>query len=541
MKNFLKIIGFVLATPLLLVGCKKPPKAKVVDIELAGEYETVFALDGEFSYEGLIVNAIYSNNRVKQVTDFEVSSPDMTVLGEQDVEVTYKDFMKSYSISIEYRNNPERGKVQFKMPATLNEELDFYNFTLDYHNDYFRHSASTIDDDLKMLSFASAVVSDGVEKCSDFFGTMFFDNFVYYDYDEITEDTIGHFFAHKDIDDFELYAVSIRGFEYQAEWANNFLIGESDDHYGFGLRANEIFGHLIAYITTLHTPDKTVKIWISGYSRAGAMSDFVSMKLMTTNILSINEDTLYTYTFEAPASVALEHIVSYPNVFNFYNSSDLIPYIPPQAYGLTRTGTDIDIFAENIEELVANFDSTIVIPTFTPKSGKYSTNQEFIAHFLNGMLVDTENEGSMHSRQDYVNNYQDDLSYLISLLFTLPPETNEKVMASLTDIGAGDAISILITGGNPLYEKVKAVLDEDGITYDDAKLKSSTGKLCLFIKTHWSLTGDSFIGDFLSISIYPPSAGLNQETVDNVSRAITMHYPEITYCLISSKHFYTGE
>ena len=528
-----KKFAFLFALPLLLIGCKKPPQAKIVDIELDGEYPTLFGQYDEFSYVGLEVYATYSNNKRKQVNDFEISSPDMTILGEQEVEVTYKDFSKSYSIYIEYRNIPERGKIQYTLPASLNEEISEYEIKVDYHNDYFRHSATQKDDNLKMLSFGSAVVSDSVMRCSEFFGGMFFDDFVYYDYDEITEDTIGHFFARKEIDDFELYAVSIRGFEYQSEWANNFLIGDSGDHYGFGLRANEVFAHLVAYITTYHEADKTVKVWISGYSRAGAMSDFVSMKLMTTSVFSINSDTLFTYTFEAPASISEEHKQAYPNVFNLYNSTDLIPYIPPQQYGLYRTGTDIDIYSENVDDLVANFDSNIQIPTFTAKSGKYSTQQEFNAYFIELMLEDTGNEGSMHSRQDFVNNYQNDLSYLIALLFTLPPETNAKVMAALQDIGS-DALSIIL-GGNPLYEKVKNILDEDGVPYDDEKLESSTGKLCLFIKSHFSWTGGSLINELVSIEWgLPPSVGVDQKTMDNISRSVTMHYPEITYCLISN-------
>ena len=528
------------ALPLVLVGCKKAPKAKIVDIELGGNYPTLFAQDGEFSYEGLEVYAVYSNNKQKQVTDFEVSTPDMSTIGFQDVEVTYKTFMKSYSIEIEYRNNPERGRISFTMPASLNESIEEYNFKFDYNNNYFRHSATQIDDDLKMLSFASSVVSDSVERASAFFGGMFFDNFQYYDYETITEDTIGHFFARKIVDDFELYAVSIRGFEYQAEWANNFMIGNSDDHYGFSLRANDVFGHLVAYISTLHTPDKVVKVWMSGYSRAGAISDFVSMKLMTTNIFNINANTLYTYTFEAPASVSDAHSVSYTNVFNFYNSTDLIPYIPPQQYGLRRTGTDLDIYDANVDNLVANFDSQIVIPTFTAKSGRYDTEPQFIAHLLDGMLENTGDEGSMATRQEYVNNYQTDLAYLISMVFTLPPETSDKVMASLTNIGAADAFQIII-GNDPLHEKIEAVLDEDGIEYDKTKLESATGKLCTFIRSHFSLTGGKLINEFIEISIIPPSGSINQKMVDNVSRAVTMHYPEITYCLLANTHYNTGE
>ena len=504
----------------------------LIGIELSGEYETVFAYEGEFNHDGLVVTAKYDNTATEVVSEYAISSPDMYTLGEQEVVVTYEGFTASYSILIEYRNNPERGYISYTMPASLNETLDYYHIdNLYYHNNYFRHSATILDDDLKLLSFASAVVSDKVERAASFFESMYFDNFHWHDYDEITEDTIGYFFAHKNIDDFELYAVSVRGFEYQAEWANNFKIGTEDDangdHYGFSLRATELYEDLVGYINTLHQVDKTVKIWISGYSRAGAISDFVSMKIMNSNDYSVNENTLYTYTFEAPASIYKDNKVAYPNVFNFYNSADLIPYIPPQKYDLYRTGTDISIYDENVETIVANFDPAIVLPTFTAKEGKFSNDQEFIAHVLDGMLEETGNAGSMGTRQAYVDNYQDDLAYIVALLFTLPPETNEKVMAAMKDLGFTDVIS-LIAGGNPFYSKVKAVLDEDGVPYDDEKLKNGTAKIGLFVSKHLG-----FVGEFVDIW----SMGIDEEMSANLSRAITMHYPEITYSLISSKHF----
>lgn len=434
-------------------------------------------------------------------------------------------------------NTHEEGKVRYTMPASLNENIENYNLSANYHNDYFRHSATILDDNLKMLSFASTIVSDSAERATNFFSKMFFDSFVSSGYDEITKETIGYVFAHKNIDDFELYAVCIRGFEYGAEWANNFLIGDSEDHYGFSLRGTEVYNDLNTYINGIHTEGKSVKVWVTGYSRAGAISDFVSMKIMNSGIYSIGQDTLYTYTFEAPASVNTAHYVAYPNVFNFVNSADLIPYVPPTQYGLGRTGTDIATYDANVESIVANFDPAIAIPAFTSKSD-YATEQDFINVFMSKLLEDTGNDGSLHNREAFANNYQTDLGDMISFFFTLPPETSAKLAGILNDddnpnkLSAWDYISIVLFDSNPLPDKIKPILDEDGITYDPDRLQECTDKLCRLLSTHKNL-----VWMFIKITWPLSDSGIDEDVKNNVSRSITMHYPEITYSLISSKNF----
>ncbi len=76
-------------------------EANLTGISLSGTYNTNFTIGDKFDYTGLVVTATYNNGRTSTVTDYQISSPDMTILGEQKVTVTYGGFTASYNINIE--------------------------------------------------------------------------------------------------------------------------------------------------------------------------------------------------------------------------------------------------------------------------------------------------------------------------------------------------------------------------------------------------------------------------------------------------------
>ena len=432
-------------------------------------------------------------------------------------------------------NTEEKGKVSVTFAGSFEGAPSEYEVEVKYNNDQFRHAATVFDDDLKMLSLASSGITDTTERATSFFETMYFDNFDYDGYEEITEDTVGYFFAHKAIDDFDLFAVSVRGFNYGKEWANNFTIGTEGDHEGFSLRAHEVYLDLVAYISNVlddlnREVESEVKIWIAGYSRGGAIAGLVADNLMRSDHFSIGEDNLYTYTFEAPANVAVENKIEYPNVFNLVNEADLVTYIPPKQYGLVRCGTDINIYNSEVEIWLKNLDNHIELPRFyTNSSAGYTTEKQFIAYFINLLTAETSaSSASLKTRTDYVNNYQADLAWFISFYMDLPSSTSEKVMASLQTLTAEDFVKILFLSEDALAPKIEAVLDEDNIEYDKDKLESATGKLCLFMRTH---------GDLLEALIDLSSYSLNTKIMSNISRSTSMHYPEVTYVLLLNQQF----
>ena len=444
-----------------------------------------------------------------------------------------KEDKKKTAPKPEEPNTEEKGKVLVTFAGSFEGAPSEYEVEVEYNNDQFRHAATVFDDDLKMLSLASSGITDTTERATSFYETMYFDNFDYDGYEEISEDTVGYFFAHKAIDNFDLFAVSVRGFNYGKEWANNFTIGSEGDHEGFSLRAHEVYLDLVAYISNVlndlqREAESEVKVWITGYSRGGAIAGLVADNLMRSDHFSIGEENLYTYTFEAPANVALENKVEYPNVFNLVNEADLVTYIPPEQYGLVRCGTDINIYSNQVERWLKKLDNHIELPRFFADSSAGYTNEKgFITYLLNNLLVETEDEGSLATRAEYVNNYQDDLAYLIALFFDLPSSTTEKIQAAFAKL-EGIQLMIALTGDDGLYNVIKPVLDEDEIEYDDAKLKSSTNKITTLIRSHIS-----FILNIIDAS----AGGVKESFSSNLSRATSMHYPEVTYVLLLNQQF----
>lgn len=74
--------------------------ATLTGISLSGTYQTTFTVGDTFSHTGLVVTASYNNGRSATISDYQISSPNMSVLGEQEVSVTYGGFEQKYTINI---------------------------------------------------------------------------------------------------------------------------------------------------------------------------------------------------------------------------------------------------------------------------------------------------------------------------------------------------------------------------------------------------------------------------------------------------------
>ena len=427
----------------------------------------------------------------------------------------------------------EEGSVTIKLkPIAIATKEDPYEITFNYKNSYFDHSATIFDDDLKLLSFASACVSTLPEDATEFFTTMYFDNQETHGYDlEITANSIAYFMAHKTINDYDLIALSIRGFDYGEEWANNFTIGATGNHAGFTARANEIYTALDDYVSRMTGENRTAKIWISGYSRAGGIANLLADKLLRDGSEFITGENLFVYTFEAPACIAIENKVEYANVFNLINSRDLVVNIPPEAYGLVRCGIDIDIYNASWKNMVYKFDSDIEIPEFHAKEGSYNNEKQFIQFFINALMAEPNGEDyaqyTLATRESYVNVFQDNIAYLMSLFFSLTDTQKEALSAAFDSIEGLTFLMALYTE-NGLYNLLSEKFIEAKISYDEASLKQALEVLRKYLISHT---------DLLSSLIDISAQSLNQDMIDNVKRVISMHYPEVTYALISQQKF----
>lgn len=425
-------------------------------------------------------------------------------------------------------------EIEVEMDASLRAEgssTDPYNLTFTYDDKLFVESAKTYDKDLSMLSFASSVATATKERGTKFFSDINFDNIAAHGYDtEPTKDSMGYFFAHKSIRDFELVAVGFRGFNYGQEWANNFTIGKTGDHEGFSARGQEVYQELQSYINT-YAKNKSLKLWINGYSRGGAISNVLSSLILKGDKVSVTQENMFVYTFEAPTSLSEENAVAYENVHNITNEADLVASIPPESYGLKRCGVDYQIYDPTLSTLLKQFDEEIELPEFVPM-GENVLDQEMKDDcdlhdwVLNSVfnVEETSEDKTIYAntREQYVDNYQEGLSSAIGYVFGLKEETRSELVAALKEKGTFGIMALLgDQTGKELADFIKPFLTKDGIAFEEEKLQSDCAVLVKAV-------GNLFLKTLL---IY-----MMDDYSSNLTRLITMHYPETTYVLLNNAH-----
>lgn len=134
----------------------------------------------------------------------------------------------------------------------------------------------------------------------------------------------------------DAYLIVIRGTDGN-EWFSNFDFAPSasgNSHFAmdFLYSAEDIFLDLQKIIS-----DENAIIIVSGHSRGGAVANLLALLLNE----SYNRSKIYAYTFASPATVRNLNGIYDKNIFNVLNPADLVPYLPLQAWGFYRAGTDI--------------------------------------------------------------------------------------------------------------------------------------------------------------------------------------------------------
>ena len=168
-----------------------------------------------------------------------------------------------------------------------------------------------------------------------------------------TKDSIGVCAARKQITDsngeeYTLIALAVRGGGYGSEWASNFTIGEKGEHSGFALAKTNVISFLKNYVSGLRENEsQKLKLWIVGYSRAGATANMVAGELNSYKAISgasISPDNIYCYTFEAPQGAVRNDIKGvYTNIHNVVNLNDLVPLVAPYSWGFAKYNYQKDI------------------------------------------------------------------------------------------------------------------------------------------------------------------------------------------------------
>ena len=318
----------------------------------------------------------------------------------------------------------------------------------------------------------------------------------------------------------------MRGFNYGAEWGNNLLLGKTGDYEGFSLRANEVYSDLQHYIAT-YKGNKELKLWITGYSRAGTISNVLSSLILKNDAINVSQSNMFVYTFEAPFCLEESNAIKYQNVHNVINEHDLIPSIPPASFGFARCGVDYYIYDSDVGNIVTEFDQGIEIPDFVPievGDQEYLNDDEDLQAFIlncvfNLKSTSSTEEYTCNSREEYVDRYQPGLSYMVGNIFALSDSTRSKLLKDLSDLGFA-ALGVISSGEN-LANFVKTYLDLDNVPYEQEQLVDS----CTALSNAIQYLLMRILAIYLS-KTYSPS----------LERLLDMHYPEVTYALMLHAH-----
>lgn len=136
---------------------------------------------------------------------------------------------------------------------------------------------------------------------------------------------------------FTLIAIGVCGGGYKNEWQSNMTPGSGEIHEGFLSASELVIDRLAGYILTNGIQGR-IKIWISGFSRAAAVSN-VTAGLLVRDGMFPKED-VFAYTFATPAAVLNPPESGFENIFNIINPMDLVPQVMPADWNFGRFGQD---------------------------------------------------------------------------------------------------------------------------------------------------------------------------------------------------------
>lgn len=479
-------------------------------------------------------------------------------------------------------NSGEYVKLSFSY--SQGAKTDYTNTTY-YSDDYFSKDSTIYNPSLATTSLSLAMASFGsnINKNSKDY-TYRYKNadalLTSFGYKDITPnegylkkpeaDTIGVVYAKKEIKDDTMIAIGIRGSNYQQEWASNFTLGtyeNSEYHKGFYEAATNLLSGLKDYIANENIKGN-IKIWVSGYSRAGATANMTGGLLdkaliNNENILGSTVDytkeDIYAYCFEAPQGAYYDdtlddievHGENYNNIFNIINTNDPVPYVAMSELGFTRFGIDkylTDTLSDatyeedinKVKKVYAKFDnysalgSDYLIDKFKYKNltfgdGKLISLAEDTNHInwpqgllLKELLNNLSIKGVLN-RSNYVTNFEEGLRDIFIVLYKngLPNGSFVEILINLVkSITTGDELDILfddLLHNQDYFIKdvmpiIKRALEKTGIDVSIKELITDLKNLLVAI---------------VKVFLTKPSLIISLMSVSNIKGIGSAHYPEL--------------
>ena len=146
---------------------------------------------------------------------------------------------------------------------------------------------------------------------------------------------IGHQTVRDGDEPYELIAIGVCGQGYMDEWESNLTVGTGKNPEGFSSAAHLVYDRVFGYISEHHLSGK-IKVWISGFSRAAAVSNITASLLSDSNTFS--QENVFAYTFATPRTVRDTQPKLYENIFNICGKMDPVPNVPFADWGYSRYG-----------------------------------------------------------------------------------------------------------------------------------------------------------------------------------------------------------
>lgn len=469
-----------------------------------------------------------------------------------------------------------------------------YNFrhqqgTADY-NDYMYYNDSIFDDDstvfnpklasasisFAMASFASMDEQNYAKKSKNAEALLKDIGFVEFETNQMFKekpqsDTIGVLAANKKIGDYTVVAIGLRGAAYFSEWASNFTLGNREDGYhdGFRTAADNTISFAKEYVASKNITGD-IKLWIAGYSRAGATANVTSGLLDEAinkgekpfgDSVSLTKNHLYSYCFEAPQGAPRKindegHVSvktdDYNNIFNILNINDPVPLVAMHELGFTRYGVDLylpdpltnldykDHFS-NMKKLYERVDNHLVLGdyqidqfTFKGLSNAHSMSQGL---FLRQVISDLTLEGISHQGsididkclEFYANNVQTGLRNLFKTLYQSEAFKGSLIdvgLAMITDLGIVEEVDSLISdltveGPQTFIKDFRPILTRGLNSLNlEVDVKKTVDELVEFIK----IIGNEMYAAMMNGKSYELLSWFNKSNLKCIASG---HYPEL--------------
>ena len=387
--------------------------------------------------------------------------------------------------------------------------------------------------------------SDKTSNIKNLLSNIGFSDITTYDYNSNNSNSIGTVIAHKKVNDYEVIILSLRGIKYEKEWASNFKANENGNIKGFEEARDIVLNRLKEYIS-LKKINSKIKILITGYSRAGAISNLVGVylneNLSLFNLKSDND--IYIYTFEAPNSS--NSTKEYKNIHNIVNKNDIITYVYPKEWKIQNNGLIEEISDNDIslEKYTLNYTNIIGGDSLLKKSTEKIDADKFLEELMKWL------SSNGLSRETYNKTIGKYLPSLIEMLYS--KNYNEQI--KIIEFFQNDFLSAAKSNTSDLYMMLLSFINSKELSNKDIgnisqniktwldKAKKSNKTVPLTDKEYNNIR--NMLSDYESIKLMhkliyssyheKPTAYHLATLIANIDVLIKEHYPEKNYELIKN-------